>query len=376
MQPVWAIGLMSGTALDGDIDIALLHSDGQTVSRCGPWGVYPYPKDVRALVEEAVSAARGWNFSGPEPEVFARAEDALTRAQADIVERFMKQENFSTADVALIGFHGQTVLHRPPTPSHCGATCQLGDGALMARILGIDVAFDFRSADVRAGGQGAPLSAIYHKALLKRSGLDARSAVLNMGGVGNITWVGPDGLLIAFDTGPANGPVNDWVDAHHMGRMDVDGTLARAGRVDEARLEALLSNPYFCAPYPKSLDRFAFTMDMAKGLSVEDGAALLTAFAAAAVGKALDLLPERPEQLIICGGGRLNPVLMDELATRADVEIKTAESVGWNGDAIEAQCFAFLALRVSRGLPVSFPTTTAVPWPIVGGEVAGAGFYM
>jgi anhydro-N-acetylmuramic acid kinase len=247
----------------------------------------------------------------------------------------------------------------------------LGDGGLMHRLLGITVAYDFRSADVQAGGQGAPLAAIYHQALLRRIGAHGDVAVLNLGGVANITWWDGADTLIAFDAGPANAPINDFVKGIGLGEMDRDGTLALRGEVDEPRLAELLKHPYLRAPYPKSLDRFDFSAAMAEGLGPADGAATLTAFTAGAVGMALDLLPQRPKRLVVCGGGRHNPAIMAMLATRARVEAVPAEAVGWRGDAVEAECFAFLAVRVLRGLPISFPTTTGAPQPLQGGRIAG-----
>jgi anhydro-N-acetylmuramic acid kinase len=277
------------------------------------------------------------------------------------------------SEIAAVGFHGQSVLHRAPTSARIGATRQLGDGALMAAELGVDVVYDFRSADMAAGGQGAPLSAGYHAALL--AGIDAPrgAAVLNLGGVANVTWCGAEGQIVAFDTGPANAPINDFIKSRGLGAMDRDGALALRGNVDEARLARRLDHAYLAQPYPKSLDRFDFGFDWVEGLSDADGAATLTAFSAAAVGKALDLLPERPTRLIVCGGGRRNPALMAALNQRAGIEAVPAEVVGWRGDAIEAECFAFLAVRSLRGLPLSFPTTTGVPAPMTGGRIARAG---
>jgi anhydro-N-acetylmuramic acid kinase len=240
----------------------------------------------------------------------------------------------------------------------------------MHELLGVPVTYDFRSADVGAGGQGAPLSAIYHQALLSRLGANGDTAVLNLGGVANVTWWDGTDRLIAFDTGPANAPINDWIKSHGEGSMDRNGELAIRGKVDEARLAALLQHPYLSAPYPKSLDRFDFAASMADGLELADGAATLTAFTASAVGKGLDLLPRRPQRLIVCGGGRHNPAIMSMLETRADIGAVPAEAVGWRGDAIEAECFAFLAVRVLRGLPISFPTTTGVPRAMPGGRLA------
>jgi anhydro-N-acetylmuramic acid kinase len=320
-----------------------------------------------------LTAARDWQFAGPEPAVFRDAEDALTRAQSAAVLAFLAQSGVSPADVAVIGFHGQTVLHRAPQTDHAGDTRQLGDGGLMAALTGIDVVYDFRTADIRAGGQGAPLSASYHAGLLTGIGASATTAVLNLGGVANITWRDDDGRLVAFDTGPANAPLNDWVERATGAAMDRGGALARKGQVDEARLARMLQHRYLAAPFPKSLDRFDFPASMADGLSLEDGAATLTAFTAGAVGRGLDLLPHRPTRLIVCGGGRKNPAIMDAIRTRAAVEAILAEDVGWRGDAIEAECFAFLAVRTLRGLPISFPGTTGVPAAMTGGRVSRRG---
>jgi anhydro-N-acetylmuramic acid kinase len=371
MDSIWAVGLMTGTVLDGNIDVALLKTDGETIERFGPYTLAPYAPEVRRLLEATLAAARKWNFEGPEPPLFAEAEDALTRAQSDAVRTFVEREGMSLGEIGIVGFHGQSVLHRAPQPGRPGATRQLGDGALMQRLLGVRVAYDFRSADVRAGGQGAPLAAIYHQALLRALGATGDIAVLNLGGVANVTWWDGGNRLVAFDAGPANAPINDFVRAQGLGDMDRGGALALAGKVDEARLAQLLQHPYLVAPYPKSLDRFDFSASMAEGLSPADGAATLTAFTASAVGKALDLLPERPKKLIVCGGGRHNPAIMAMLESRARVEAVPAEAVGWRGDAIEAECFAFLAVRVLRGLPISFPTTTGVPEPMTGGRLAG-----
>jgi anhydro-N-acetylmuramic acid kinase len=246
---------------------------------------------------------------------------------------------------------------------------QLGDGALLARGLGLPVAFDFRTADVAAGGQGAPLAPVYHDAIRRFSGLAAPVAVLNLGGVGNITLCGSHGSLTAFDTGPANGMIDLWVQARTGRRLDEDGALAQAGRVDEAVLAAYLDHPYFRARGAKSLDRYDFSMDRVGHLSLEDGAATLTAFAAATVALGIDACPERPTQVVACGGGRHNPVLLAAIRERAGVPVSTAEDQGWRGDSIEAEAFAYLAARTLLGLPISFPGTTGAPAPLTGGRV-------
>ncbi|UYO01464.1 MAG: anhydro-N-acetylmuramic acid kinase [Devosia sp.] len=371
MKPVWAIGLMTGTVLDGNIDVALLRTDGETIADFGAYTLAPYPRSIRDLLEETLAQARTWNFEGPEPAIFAEAEEAITRAQSAAVLDLITQAGLLPSDIGVIGFHGQSVLHRAPQPGRIGATRQLGNGALMHQLTGIPTAYDFRSADVRAGGQGAPLAALYHRALLRRIGaVDGKTAVLNLGGVANVTWWDGADQLIAFDAGPANAPINDFVKGLGLGEMDRDGSMALRGQVDEARLAQLLTHPYLSAPYPKSLDRFDFLASMAEGLGAEDGAATLTAFTTGAVGRALDLLPQRPDRLIVCGGGRHNPAIMAMLASRAGVEAVPAETVAWRGDAIEAECFAFLAVRVQAGLPISFPTTTGAPRPLTGGQLA------
>nr|WP_255616565.1 anhydro-N-acetylmuramic acid kinase [Microvirga puerhi] len=367
---VWAIGLMTGTVLDGNIDIALIKTDGQTVQEFGPWTLAPYPAELPPLLRDAMEQARSWNFQGPEPAIFAEAEDALTRAQSAAVKTFLAKEGIAPSEIAVIGFHGQTMLHRAPDGARHGQTRQLGNGALMAKLVGTSVAFDFRTADMAAGGQGAPLAASYHVALLRSIDAKPNSAVLNLGGVSNVTWWGGGDTMIAFDTGPANAPLNDWIRQHGLGDMDRDGLIGARGVVDEARLARLLEHPYLTAPYPKSLDRNDFTAAMAEGLSLEDGAATLTAFTAGAVGKALDLLPQRPPRLILSGGGRRNPTLVKEITKRAKVEPVMSEAVGWRGDAVEAECFAFLAVRALRGMPISFPLTTGVKQPITGGRLA------
>ena len=369
MKPIWSVGLMTGTVLDGNIDVALLATDGERIEAFGPYALVPYPPSIRSMLEEAQRAARAWNFAGPEPAIFAAAEEALTGAQAAAVKQVVGEAGLAAADIGVVGFHGQTVLHRGPRHGQPGDTRQLGDGRLMQSILGIDVVYDFRTADVRAGGHGAPLAAAYHAALLGAAGARGDSAILNLGGVGNVTWWDGSNDIVAFDTGPANAPINDFIKAKGLGDMDRDGAFAAAGTVDETRLADLLRHPYLTAPYPKSLDRFDFTASMADGLSVEDGAALLTAFTACCVGKALDLLPQRPETLFVSGGGRHNPTLMAMIRKRARVQAVPADELGWRGDAVEAECFAFLAVRAMRGLPISFPSTTGVPRPMTGGRI-------
>ncbi|MFN9008572.1 MAG: anhydro-N-acetylmuramic acid kinase [Hyphomonadaceae bacterium] len=370
--PVWAIGLMTGTALDGFVDVALIRTDGEMVHEFGEFGLFPYSDLDRTILADAVSVAREWGFEGEEPAIFAEAEAVITRIYAAAVKQLLAQAKMAPTEVTLVGGHGLTVLHRPQIGGG-GRTRQLLHGAKLAELTGIDTVWDFRSHDVFMGGQGAPLAPIYHTAILRHAGFEGDTSILNLGGVANITWWdGADGLA-AFDTGPANGPLNEWVEAHGKGVYDKDGRLAAAGRVHEGRLLEILDNPWFDAPYPKSLDRYDFDAGLVRGLSLEDGAATLTALVAASLDLALRLLPTRPKRLVVAGGGRKNPVLMAEIAARCGVSVVDADTIGLRGDAIEAECFALLAVRSARGLPLSFPGTTGVMGPTTGGVISRVG---
>ena len=362
------LGFMSGTSLDA-IDMAVLETDGEALQGFGPAGEKKLDPAVRALVLEATETAKSWPRGASEPTVFAEAARAVAQAHFEAGEEFLALEGMGWGDLDLIGFHGQTVRHERPTPALVGRTVQLGDGDLLARLAGVSVAFDFRTADVAAGGEGAPLAPVYHAARARASGLEPPSAVLNIGGVANVTLLPSAGAFTAFDTGPGNGMIDLVVQARGEGRYDAEGALARAGRVDEAVLAGLMAHPYFAAAFPKSLDRYDFPLTAVDGLSLEDAAATLTAFTAEAVAAGLALLPERPERLIATGGGRHNPALMDALRARCGVEVLAAEALGWRGDAIEAEAFAYLAARTALGLPISFPGTTGVAQPMTGGQV-------
>jgi anhydro-N-acetylmuramic acid kinase len=364
--PVWAIGLMTGTALDGFVDVALIRTDGEVVYEFGEFGLFPYADTDRTILADAVAAARAWAFEGPEPAIFKRAEATITAIYASAIRQLLAQANMKAADVAYVGGHGLTVLHRPDL----GRTRQLLDGPRLAQMVEIDTVYDFRSADMAAGGQGAPLAPIYHAAILAHAKFAPPSAILNLGGVANVTWWGGGLELAAFDTGPANGPVNEWIEAHGQGAYDRDGAIAARGRVHEGRLLEILDHPWFDAPYPKSLDRYDFDAGLVRGLSLEDGAATLTALPGACLNLALDLLPSRPKTLIVAGGGRKNPVMMADIEARCGVKLVDADTVGLRGDAVEAECFALLAVRSARGLPLSFQATTGVKVPTTGGVIA------
>lgn len=356
-----AIGLMSGTSLDG-IDAALIDTDGGGRIRPVAFRTEPYSDAARAELAEATRMALTFDRPRASPPIVA-AGDLITRTHALVVHKLMKEAGVTASQVGVIGFHGQTIAHRPDR----GWTWQIGDGSALARTTGITTVADFRSADVAAGGQGAPLLPVYHAALV--AGLDGPVAVLNLGGVGNLTYVGTDGTMIAFDTGPANGLIDHWVESESGLRYDAGGALAASGRVDEAVLTAMLDHPFFDAPPPKSLDRHDFTIQPARGLSAADGAATLTAFTAATVADGLTHLPARPLRLIVAGGGRHNPTMLSMIADRTGLTPEPSDMLGWNGDSMEAEGFAYMAVRTLLGRPISFPGTTGVTQSQVGGVV-------
>ena len=357
-----AIGLMSGTSLDG-IDAALIETDGEAFVRPVAFRGEPYSDAARAELAEATRMALTFDRPRASPPVVAAGE-LITRTHVFAVHKLLAEAGVAAADVDVIGFHGQTIAHRPDR----GWTWQIGDGAAMARATGITTVSDFRSADVAAGGQGAPLLPVYHAALA--AGLEGPIAVLNLGGVGNITYIpAGSGELVAFDTGPANGLIDSWVEAETSARYDADGALAASGRVDEVVLTAMLDHPFFDAAPPKSLDRNDFTIQPARGLSAADGAATLTAFTAETVADALRHLPARPVRLLVAGGGRHNPTLLGMIAARTGLVAEPTDGLGWNGDALEAEGFAYMAVRTLKGLPISFPATTGVPLAMAGGVI-------
>jgi anhydro-N-acetylmuramic acid kinase len=359
-QAIWALGAMSGTSLDG-VDAAMVHTDGETILGFGESRYAAFSENEAGVLRAALGRWPG------EPGVDAAA-GVIEAAHVALLSRFDGAE--------LVGFHGQTLAH---DPRGRGATHQAGDGDRLARALGLPVAWDFRSADVALGGEGAPLAPFFHFALAKWIGAQAPLAFLNLGGVGNLTWVDPsraqpedDGALLAFDTGPANAPINDLMWARHRQSFDTGGARAARGTVDEDIVAGFLAHPYFYRMPPKSLDRDAFA-DLAgavSDLSDENAAATLTACAAAAVALGLDHCPSPPDRLLLCGGGRKNPALVTQIETRAGVPAVPVEEVGLDGDMLEAQAFAFLAVRVARGLATSCPSTTGVAANVGGGRIS------
>ena len=350
-----AIGVISGTSMDG-IDVALLDGDGES-AQAGPGATYPYPPEVAARLREVVSDPL--RAAGPLGDL----EREVTDAHVAAVEAFLTEYTIPRATVALVGLHGQTVLHRPAERY----TRQLCDGARAAERLVIDVVCDFRSADVAAGGEGAPLVPLYHAALA--ADLARPLMFLNWGGVGNVTYLGPRGEIVAFDTGPANALIDDFVRRRLGLSHDENGALAATGEVRGDLVAGWMEDSYFRRPAPKSLDRNHFQALVASVelLSDADGAATLAAFTIEATAAALDHVPEPPRRWLVCGGGRRNATLMARLARRLGVAVEPVEAIGQDGDFVEAACFAHLALRSRRGLALSLPSTTGVPLPLTGG---------
>lgn len=357
--PATVIGLMSGTSADG-VDAAILKTDGKTIAEAGESLFMPYDDGLRA---DILALMRGVGDA-------AKVAKSITDVHIQAVNALIKKANVSRETISLIGFHGQTIRHAPAE----GITVQIGEGQRMAAELGIPVVADFRTNDVRHGGQGAPLVPLYHAALAYN--LQKPLMVVNIGGVSNATWIGngilPESSLIGFDIGPGNALIDDWVFAHTGKRCDEDGELAASGVADNEAVRAFLADPYFLADAPKSLDRLHFatkvqTLIDGKNLSLEDGAATLTHMTAAAIALSFGAVPANPLQVLICGGGRRNPTLMGLLKACVNAPVAAVEEVGWDGDMLEAQAFAYLAARSVLGLPLSLPTTTGVKEPVTGG---------
>ncbi|WP_424926603.1 anhydro-N-acetylmuramic acid kinase [Amaricoccus tamworthensis] len=354
-----ALGLMSGTSMDG-VDAAMVVTDGEEISEFGPGSFTSFLPSEREVLRAGLGKWPGGDGL-EEIEQLVRGKHAVAVA------------GFESID--LVGFHGQTLSHDP----HGRGTFQIGRGDELARDCGVQVVWDFRTADVASGGEGAPLAPFFHFACAKWSGATAPVAYLNLGGVGNVTWVDPTaeapelpGALLAFDTGPGNALIDDFVLSRTGREYDADGELARSGRVHHDRITRMLEHPYFGRVPPKSLDRqdFADFLEQVSDLSDADGAATLTAFTAACVAEAARHFPQPVGRWLVCGGGRKNLALLDMMAARTNVPVKPVESVGLDGDMLEAQAFAWLAVRVERGLPTSAPGTTGARLPVSGGRIS------
>lgn len=350
-----AIGLMSGTSLDG-VDAALLATDGQKLVKPLGFVTVPYRPDFRQRMRACFGV-----MEGNRDAHVAATEVELTQLHAAAVGLLLKRVRHAARTVDFIGFHGQTIWHKP----HERMTCQIGDGALLAKLAHIPVVNDFRTADVENGGQGAPLVPLYHAA--RAATMPRPLAVLNIGGVANITWLDKDGGITAFDTGPGNALLDDWMLRHTGVAYDADGTMAAQGNVDWDIVNGVLEQGYFTLAPPKSLDRNAFAQLKLDHLSVADGAATLAMLTVATVARGFRLLAGKPLMLLVTGGGRHHPLMMQWLGEMIGCPVQPVEAVGWNGDALEAEAFAYLAARHVLGQPFSLPSTTGVQVPVTGG---------
>ncbi len=356
-----AIGLMSGTSLDG-VDCALIETDGASYVKPLDFLSVPYDGDDRDIVRAC------FGLPDPESPLVKQAQEIVTREHAKAVKAILEK---TRAKPDLIGFHGQTIYHAPKD----GVTLQIGDAQRLADECGIDVIADFRSADVRAGGEGAPLAPVYHAARIRSAKVDLPCVVLNIGGVANVTWVGEkEDDLIAFDCGPGNALMDDWILSRTGARYDEDGKIASLGRPIERFLNAWMSHEYFERVPPKSLDRDEWDIaqmgrsseDM-KNVSIEDGAATLLEFTVQGILRSLEFMPDIPKGWYVCGGGRHNKMLMKTLQARLFSPVHSVDALGWNGDATEAECFAYLAVRSALDKVLSYPKTTGVPQAMTGG---------
>lgn len=365
-KPLSAIGLMSGTSIDG-VDAALIETNGEDhVFRRGSVSL-AYDEAFRAQLRQALSDAAQITARDQRPGCLGAVEHELTLRHVAAVERLLAETGQAPGEIDLIALHGQTVLHRP----HDRLTVQIGDGPQLAAATGIDVVYDLRAADVAAGGQGAPLAPAYHRAMAAQFGAEPL-AVLNIGGVANVTFVASDGELAAFDTGPGNALLDDWMFARTGAAFDRDGLSAQAGAVDPTVLASLMSDPYFAEPPPKSLDRNHFPARHLAGLSTEDGAATLVAFTVEAIARAAAHAAEAPARWLVCGGGRHNQAIMGGLGARLAGDVVPAEAAGFDGDDVEAEAWAYLGVRGLHGLPITFPGTTGIATPHTGGVLAKA----
>jgi anhydro-N-acetylmuramic acid kinase len=359
-KPLTAIGLMSGTSLDG-IDVAQLVTDGEKIINRGPAFTMAYQQEHRKLLQRAIAEAEKLEDRTARPGILGLAERSSTQQHVQAINLFAAEFKIDLTKIDVIGYHGQTVVHRPDK----GLTVQLGEGDLLAQAVGRPVVYDMRANDMLHGGQGAPLVPAYHRALVS-SFSQTPVAIVNIGGVANVTWVGNDGSLSAFDTGPGNALIDDWIQQHTGAVRDEGGSLGLVGQVDEATVAQFLGDSFFEARAPKSLDRNSFAGIKLDKLSLADGAASLVAVTARSIAMAQNIMPERPKLWVICGGGRHNRAIMRALESLLG-NVQKAEDVGLNGDSVEAEAWAFLAVRSLYNLPLTYPGTTGVRSAMTGG---------
>ncbi len=361
---------MSGTSMDG-IDVALLKTDGESEVSPLAGSFFPYTPDIRKMLEQSLKSASDIKDREERPGNLAAVEQEITRLHSEAVSIFLQENSLQEEQIDVLGFHGQTVLHRPEN----GLTLQLGDGDALAVKTGIKTVYDMRNNDMMHSGQGAPLVPVYHQALSQRlpqefSGITP-VAFVNIGGISNITFVGDE--LLAFDSGPGNSLIDQWVQQQVGISHDQGGMIAAEGKTDPELVEQYLADPFFSKPLPKSLDRTDFTLPQNRTSSVENVARSLAHLSARAIFASLEHLPQEPQLWVICGGGRHNPHIMGDLRKLAkthDTCVISSEEAGFDGDSMEAEAWAYLAVRALKGLPLTFPGTTGVHHAVTGGRIA------
>lgn len=359
MNSKWTVGMMSGTSMDG-IDVAAIRTDGVHVFEIGPGLLVPYSEKLREDLRSILGSTE------VSQKIF-QIEKEITEVHAAAFFSFLERFSFPKESVNLIGFHGHAILHQPPSRFPVGRTWQIGDGALLAKLTDTDVVANMRANDVAAGGEGAPLVPLYHRALAEN--LEKPLAIVNIGGISNVTWLGEKNQILAFDMGPGNGLIDDWVWKHTQKPFDTLGAIASRGKIHEDRVREFLKSPYFSKKPPKSLDRLDYSSNIVDGLSLEDGAATLTEITALSIVKGAKFFPTPPIQWLLTGGGSYNQTLVGLIQQHlSPTPVQKVESVGWSGDFLEAQAWAFLAVRSRKGLPVSLPETTGVSKELTGGE--------
>ncbi len=359
MESKWTVGMMSGTSMDG-VDVAAIRTDGVHVFERSPGLLVPYSKKLQEDIRSILGSTK------PSPKI-SRIEKDLTEFHAKAFFKFLKKFSFPKESINLIGFHGHAILHQPPSRFPVGRTWQIGDGALLAKLTGIDVIANMRAKDVAAGGEGAPLVPLYHQALAQD--LEKPLAIVNIGGISNVTWLGKNDEIMAFDMGPGNGLLNDWMLKQARKPFDEKGDTAAKGKIHQDLVQSFLKSPYFSRKPPKSLDRLDYSAHIVEGLSLEDGAATLTEITAAAIAAGVKFFPKPPLLWLLTGGGGHNRTLVQRIEDYLNpTPVKRVQDVGWSGDFLEAEAWAFLAVRSQKGLPLSLPSTTGVPKALTGGE--------
>jgi anhydro-N-acetylmuramic acid kinase len=352
----WSVGLMSGTSMDG-IDVALIQTDGDKAITLGPNLFVPYAPEFQEKIQSILGVTE-------KTETIAEIEREMTILHGEAIEALLKKSDLSKDDIDVVGFHGHTILHQSPKKYPKGRTWQIGDSHLLFNLTGLSVIGNLRENDVIHGGEGAPLVPVFQQALC--AGLEKPLAILNIGGIANITWIDCDDLM-AFDTGPGNALIDNWVYQHTEQRYDKGGEIAKNGVIDNVLLEKWLQHSYFSITPPKSLDRLDFNFSP-QGISLENGAATLTAFTVETIMEGLKYLPQKPKTIFVAGGGRQNQTMMALLKKRCDpIPVEAIDGLGWSSDFLEAQAFGYLAKRSLLNLPITFPKTTGVPFPLTGG---------